>query len=186
MPRTFAKAPDRPTEYSHELAQVILDRMAGGEMLDAICKDGDMPTRTTVDGWYINSDIHGFAETLVRAREALAYRLAEQAVAASQDPEKGNINERRLLADQLWKFAAIAAPMGFGKQGYRPSRGMMARGGALGAPAPSTPATRVDEGDSDEDCPGHLQGLMGNVAMQGPPDDGHVNGKSSGPFEAAE
>ncbi len=185
MPRTSAKAPDRPTEYSHELAQVILDRMADGEMLDAICKDGDMPTRTTVDGWAINSDIDGFAGHLVRAREALAYRLAEQAVAASQDPEKGNINERRLLADQLWKFAAIAAPMGFGKQGYRPSRGMMASGGALGAPAPSTPASGDDEGDSAAGCPDHLRHLIHNIAAEDVPDD-RVNGKPSNLIDGPE
>ena len=179
MARAAAQKSDRPTEYSDELAQTILDRMARGEMLDDILTDSDMPDRHIVDGWAIDPNLHEFHGRLVRAREALAYRLAEKALSVAQDPEKGNINERRLIADQLWKFAAVAAPMGFGKQGYRPSRGMMASGGARPIAAPeSLPA----QAESTSDCPDHLQTLIQRATDDSLPQRDKVNSKSSGPF----
>ena len=41
----------RPTIYSPELAAEICDRLAHGESLRSICRDDDMPNRSTVIRW---------------------------------------------------------------------------------------------------------------------------------------
>ena len=174
MARTSAKDTDRPTSYTDEIAQVVLDRMAGGEMLSAICEDPTMPDRPTVNGWAINIDIHRFAERLARAREALAHCFADDALKLSMDFDNGKAHDRRLQVETLKWYAAATYPEAFG----RLAGTKQPRAGSAPAAAPAgSPAPRVDEGDSGEDCPGHLRGLMGNVAMQGPPEDGQVNGK---------
>ena len=46
-----AKHVGRPCEYDSELVQVILDRLADGESLSAICREPGMPHRTTILRW---------------------------------------------------------------------------------------------------------------------------------------
>lgn len=59
----------RPSGYSDELAQVICNRLAGGESLEEICKEGDMPCSATVRLWKIK--IPGFLAMYAQAREEI-------------------------------------------------------------------------------------------------------------------
>lgn len=64
----------RPTKYTEELAEEILDRIAAGETVKAICEDlkvrmGDAaPVPTTVIGWAMDDKPEGFFAAYKRAR----------------------------------------------------------------------------------------------------------------------
>ncbi len=57
----------RPSIYSDELAQSILDRLAEGESLRMICDADEMPNRSTVARWLDGDEI--FATKYARVRE---------------------------------------------------------------------------------------------------------------------
>ena len=175
--RTAATNTDRPVEYSDELAQTILDRMADGETLEKICNDADMPEQGMVARWAINLDIDGFAGRLMRANELLGYRFAEKAIALAEDKDAGSANDRRLQIDTYKWFAGVAAPERFGKYAGMKPRGHAGLPGSNGGKPTGSSAPSVDEGDGGEDTPAHLQDLMASVAIQEPAEDGQVNGE---------
>lgn len=73
----------RPSIYSNEVADIILDRIAGGESLVAICSDEAMPGRTTVFRWL---GLHEeFRNSYMRAREAQADALFDEILDISDD-----------------------------------------------------------------------------------------------------
>jgi hypothetical protein len=63
--------------YNAEQADKLLDRIAAGEGLIAICRDDDMPFVSSVYKWK-NLDIEGFAERLAVARAEGLEALADQ------------------------------------------------------------------------------------------------------------
>jgi hypothetical protein len=71
------KAVGRPTVYSEELAEKILLRMCDGDSLRKICRDEDMPARSTVHLWRIK--IATFSDQYARAREAQVEARIEEA-----------------------------------------------------------------------------------------------------------
>jgi hypothetical protein len=73
----------RPTDYSLALAAVICDRLSDGESLRAICKDPDMPGKSTVFEWL--AAIPEFADLYARAREEQAETLAAEIVAIADE-----------------------------------------------------------------------------------------------------
>lgn len=73
----------RPSDYSEEIALLICDRLADGESLRAICKDENMPARTSVFKWL---SIHAsFADQYAHAREAQADALFEDILEIADD-----------------------------------------------------------------------------------------------------
>jgi hypothetical protein len=58
----------RPSHYTAEIAQRILDELAAGRPLDAVCHDDDMPPRSTVRQW-VSDDREGFAARYREARK---------------------------------------------------------------------------------------------------------------------
>ena len=56
----------RPTKYTPELAEGILERLSSGESLTSICAAEEMPKRTTVVKWQGQHDT--FATLYARAR----------------------------------------------------------------------------------------------------------------------
>ena len=175
MARTSANNTIRPTEYSDEIAQTIFDRMADGEKLSAICEDATMPDLPTVNRWAVNSDLQEFSGRLVRAREELACRFADKALTLSEDYNNGAAHDRRLHIETLKWYAAAVYPEAFGRLAGTKQRRAGSASGAAGKPA--TPVPHDDEGEAAADCPDHLLELMGDVVMQGPAEDGRVNGK---------
>lgn len=98
----------RPSLYSEELAQAILDRLADGESMRSICRDEDMPDRTTVRRW--EEGHPEFAAKYARAREHQgdAYvddmaDLAEELRHGSVTPEQARI----LQASLEWRASKL-------------------------------------------------------------------------------
>jgi hypothetical protein len=57
----------RPSSYTDEIAQEICERIANGETLTEICRDEDMPGRSTVTEWLMY-DREGFSGLYAQAR----------------------------------------------------------------------------------------------------------------------
>lgn len=74
----------RQTIYNRDTADAILLRLQSGEALAQICRDKDMPVRSTVSLWR-QQDIDGFADRYARAREEQAHVLAEQLLEVADD-----------------------------------------------------------------------------------------------------
>lgn len=68
----------RPTIYTQEIADLICERLAGGESLRTICKDESLPARRTVVGWR-NTNAE-FMRQYARARDDQAELYADEIV----------------------------------------------------------------------------------------------------------
>lgn len=73
----------RPSGYSDELVAVILERLAEGESLRAICRDENMPSQSMVFRWL--ADNQSFREQYARARESQADYWADEIIEISDD-----------------------------------------------------------------------------------------------------
>ena len=116
----------RPSAYEEEKALEILSRLAEGEMLIHICKDKELPSRSTVNDWVLNNT-EGFTERYLIARgigcDVMAEETFEIADDASNDWMENNdpdnpgyrlngehINRSRLRVDtRKWYISKIAA-----------------------------------------------------------------------------
>ena len=72
------KSKGRPTTFTPQLAAIICDRIAEGESLKRICKDADMPARSTVNDW--RRHLPQFAVMFARARVEQGSALADDAL----------------------------------------------------------------------------------------------------------
>ena len=68
----------RPSKFTKELAARICERLAAGESLRAICRDGDMPSGPTVRGWVLNNE--GFSQQYTLARELGYQEMADEII----------------------------------------------------------------------------------------------------------
>jgi len=73
----------RPSEYSEEIAALILGRIAEGESVRAICRDENMPAASTVFLWLQRHS--AFSEQYARATAARADAFAEEIIEISDD-----------------------------------------------------------------------------------------------------
>lgn len=69
--------------YTDEVASIILERIADGESLKAICEDEGMPSKSTVFKWL--AEIAGFSDMYVRAREIQADALFDDILTIADD-----------------------------------------------------------------------------------------------------
>lgn len=120
----------RPSSFTQEVADLICERIAGGESLVAICQDDEMPARSTVFKWL--TDIPGFSDIYARAREAQADALADDIVHIADTPQIGTrsvskatgteitegdmIEHRRLQVDARKWMAGKLAPKKYGEK----------------------------------------------------------------------
>lgn len=97
----------RPSKFTDEIAESICERMMDGESLRAICRDDDMPDRSTVLRWLDADEV--FAARYARAREAQADALFEdmQEVADSGNVEDTQRAKLR-VATMQWRAAKLA------------------------------------------------------------------------------
>lgn len=73
----------RPSDYTPEIASAICARIAEGEPLRQVCRDGGMPAQSTVYLWLQR---HGeFSEQYARAREAMMDRFADEILEIADD-----------------------------------------------------------------------------------------------------
>jgi hypothetical protein len=84
--KAVAKRPTigRPSVYSLRVANVILDRLAGGELLSAICLRAGMPKEKTVRGWVVDNR-DSFAERYARAVQMGLDRQGEGMLSIADD-----------------------------------------------------------------------------------------------------
>ncbi len=73
----------RPTIYTDELATTIFSRLADGESLRSICRDKDMPDRSTVFKWVFENE--EFSRQYDKAREIQGEALADDLVDIADD-----------------------------------------------------------------------------------------------------
>jgi hypothetical protein len=92
----MAKPRARPIDYSVELADAILTRIAAGETLSKICKEEDMPHRRTVLRWKDNDP--EFEKLYRRARTEAMHALADEIVEIA-DNEEGDVQRDKLKID---------------------------------------------------------------------------------------
>jgi hypothetical protein len=70
--------PERPTEYTKELAQAICDRLVEDESLRSICSEAGMPDLATVASWTSNNK--EFRESYAFAREFQALCIYDETI----------------------------------------------------------------------------------------------------------
>lgn len=74
----------RPSDFTHELAAKICERLQDGRTLREICRDEDMPDERTVRGWAA-SDREGFYPQYARAREIGYQSMADELLEIADD-----------------------------------------------------------------------------------------------------
>lgn len=123
--------PGRPSLATPELKAEILERLALGEFLTAICQEPHMPSSMSVYRW--KDDDPEFALGFARARELGALAWIEEGIQVSRTTETGAVTtyrsdgtveqrredmlgHRRLKADTFFKAAAVICPGKFGQK----------------------------------------------------------------------
>jgi hypothetical protein len=114
------------TEFQEEQFHTVCERMAEGETLSAICKDGDLPSRTTFLRWVRNDDSRKRAYQLARQAQADFYfdQIKDLAFDGARDTitnDRGSavcdhewIGRSRLKVDSLKWLASKLDPIKFG------------------------------------------------------------------------
>lgn len=95
----------RQTEYSAQLAEQILERLAAGESLRSICKAAGMPGESTVRGW-ATSNLEGFGVRYAQAREHQAHALLDEIIDTAREEKDAGIGRMRVDALK-WAAARI-------------------------------------------------------------------------------
>jgi hypothetical protein len=117
----------RPSEFTQEVANKILDRISEGEMLTKICQEEGMPPRKTVYTWM--GARPAFKDAYARAREEWAEFYEERVLAIAFD-DKGDffiengktvadharVQRARLQVDTLKWFMMKWAPRRYGEK----------------------------------------------------------------------
>ena len=70
----------RPSIYSDELAATICERLAEGESLRSICRDEDMPCKSTVLAWLSDDKHAGFRDQYAYAHEMQADHFHDEII----------------------------------------------------------------------------------------------------------
>lgn len=124
----------RPTKRTPEIEREILERISEGESLREICRDDNMPMRSSVSLW-VRED-RDFSDKVARAREDGSWHLIEEAREIADTPKEAvkvqtketddgtettttitDATDRdKLRIDQRWREAEAHAPKVYGKR----------------------------------------------------------------------
>lgn len=134
----------RPSDFAADIAAEILERMADGESLRAICRDEHMPSKAAVFRWLAAPAHASFRDQYALAREAQADAYADDIVDIADRSRRGkivkvtpivgkdddgnevvlgekvetttsdNVNRSRLMIDARKWFAGKVAPKKYG------------------------------------------------------------------------
>lgn len=80
----------RPTDFNEELANRILERMCEGETVTQICKDADMPNKSTVFLWSVNKP--DFSDRYLMAVKVLGQCRVDKIPEVIEDMRQGLID----------------------------------------------------------------------------------------------
>jgi len=101
----------RPTLYSDKLVDQICLRIASGESLISICKDGKMPARSTVFGWLLKDEHQSFLDKYLAARAVAGHACADRLLGLVSDLESGAIDPpvaREISSNLRWSAERMA------------------------------------------------------------------------------
>lgn len=101
----------RPLEFNEAVADAICERLADGESLRSICRDDEMPAKSTVFKWL--GLIPAFADQYARARETQADSLADDIVDIA-DNKTLEPNDKRVRIDARKWLAGKLRPRAYG------------------------------------------------------------------------
>ncbi len=103
----------RPTKYTVEIEEEILERIATGEGLRSICKAEHLPSDFTIRNWVIQDKPPGISSRFAHAR-ALGYdSLAEETVDIADD-KSDDPASRRVRVDTRYKLLSKLHPKRYG------------------------------------------------------------------------
>lgn len=101
-------------EYSPEIVERILDRIAEGESLRKICADKGYPDRRTVLRWFeANREL---ATRCARARELQADSIFDELREISENGNPEDVQRAKLRVSTLQWMAAKLAPKRYGEK----------------------------------------------------------------------
>ena len=110
-----------PSTFSEATADIICRRLAAGESLRTICRDSDMPDRTTVQRWIDTYDT--FRIRYAHARNIGLDTLAEEILDIADRPsgtlesgatDSGDVQHRKLQVDARRWLLSKMAPKKYG------------------------------------------------------------------------
>ena len=101
----------RPLEFNEAVADAICERLADGESLRSICRDDEMPAKSTVFKWL--GLVPAFADQYARARETQADSLADDIVDIA-DSKTLEPNDKRVRIDARKWLAGKLRPKAYG------------------------------------------------------------------------
>ena len=107
----------RPTAYTHELAEAICQRLAGGESLRSICRGEEMPALSTVLLWVVENR-ENFSEQYERARGAQGMAYGDYVAEVAEDVREGGIDPQsaKVMIDAYKWSAERMAPKKYGQK----------------------------------------------------------------------
>jgi hypothetical protein len=150
--------------FREELADIVLDRLASGESLRAICRDPTMPDGSTIRKWIAR--LPDFAKQYAIAREEQADSIFDETldIADRVPPEAPNeeIQRARLRIDTRKWVAGKLRPKKYGDLLKHEVTG--ANGGAIAMQA-------VNVGQLDYDQREALAGMLEQLAVASPETD---------------
>lgn len=82
----------RPTKYNQELATTICERIITGRSLSKVCRDEDMPARSSVNKWLAENQ--EFADNYARAckiRRENRFEDLDEVVDTTEDVQKARL-----------------------------------------------------------------------------------------------
>lgn len=103
------------SSYDEALATEILDLLAEGKTLRAICREPNMPSARTVTRWATN-DIHGFADRYDRARKMQGDAIFDEVIDITNEKfvDIVEVQAAKLKIDARKWFLAKLHPEEFG------------------------------------------------------------------------
>ncbi|MGM5033515.1 terminase small subunit protein [Tardiphaga sp. 803_E3_N1_3] len=84
----------RPSLYTHEVAQTIVERLASGQTLREVCRDDALPAESTIRLWVLE-DREGFARRYSQARELGYHSMADEVLEIADDGTNDWIQRRK-------------------------------------------------------------------------------------------
>ena len=89
----------RPTKFTQALAEKICDRIADRESLRSICRDDDMPAKSTVLSWLADDGKAAFRARYALAREILADGFVDELVEIADDRSNDWIEKKNAAGE---------------------------------------------------------------------------------------
>ena len=83
----------RPSKFTEELSLAICNRIAEGESLRSVCRDDDMPAKSTVLKWLGENE--EFSVQYARARTAQADHFADEIIEIADDATNDFMERKR-------------------------------------------------------------------------------------------